>query len=163
MKKITLTFSTLQFIMLLKLIYLGNWMANAFRVGEDVREDYVALEQLVYTLAQEAGFTSYVYPHDSCKKLHTTEEFLTDTGVDAVRAEYDEDVFWDELIQRLAKRDIEESVGVDTVKNMKDEEYQKHIKPYLDRWTAEVNRFGIERLRISHTAPPTYTKHGQFN
>lgn len=134
---------------LLKTVYLGSTMANSFRGGEKNRSHYADIEQWIYKTAKNSGFEEYVYLHEDCGNLHLSAKFFEDTGTERVRIDYDEDVFWDELIHRLAQRDMEEAYGVETVRAMSQEEFTDREQPYLEKWAVEMERYGVTRLSLT--------------
>jgi hypothetical protein len=62
---------------------------------------------------------------------------------------YDENAFWDFLAERLAERDLLQARGHDAVHEMGDKDYDEALKPCLDKWWAELDEHGLDRL----TAP----------
>lgn len=103
-----LELSTEQYKKLVELVYLGGWLANSFRTDDRI-EDLAEVEHLIYSKAEDFQAedlflekSNYGYVdvnQDLEKKLHNLIE------------EYDEDSFWAELAERLAKRDLLRKLG----------------------------------------------------
>ncbi len=119
---------------LARLVRLGNWVANAQRAGstDDPRlAEYDALEQ--HLLAQSP--------------LSIADE----VAVGEIIADYDDEVFWDELCERLGHRDFHRRYSPEEIIAMGEQErftrFQECVLPYEH----EVEDFGIERLERMQT------------
>jgi hypothetical protein len=62
--------------------------------------------------------------------------------------EYNDDYFWEELVYKLARRDLLRKIGKNNFKNMSIEEKIKVEEPYVDKYGNEINKNGIENLEI---------------
>ncbi len=148
--------SKAQFLTLLKLVYLGNWMANAHRDGsaEDPHEpEYEAGEDFVFSLAKQFGLDEYVDDEERRRgKFYPTRKFEEETDVHLLHEEYDEATFWDELINRLGERDFARRYSQSEIRKMGREERFKKLHDCIDPWADEIDRKGIERL--GKTEPP---------
>jgi len=141
-----------QFKALLKLVYLGNWLANANRDGspENPRlKEYEAIENYIFSFAKEFGFGEYVDDEEAGKsKFYPTRMFEEETDIQKLIEEYDEETFWDELIDRLGDRDFFRHYSKDEIKKMTQEERFEKLYEFIDKWADEINERGIERLKI---------------
>jgi hypothetical protein len=61
--------------------------------------------------------------------------------------EYDDEAFWDGLIDRLADRDFSEAYG-NSVKRMDQNERFERLSAFVDKYEAEVEEHGVDRLRV---------------
>lgn len=145
-------FTKEQFEALLKLVYLGNWLANANRDGsaEDPhKEEYEKLEDYIFSYAKQFGFGQYVENEEAEKgKFYPTRIFEEKTDIQELIDEYDEETFWDELIDRLGERDFERHYSKDEIQKMTQEERFNKLYEFIDKWEEEINENGIERLEI---------------
>ena len=91
-----------QYETLAKTVYLGNWMANAHRTGQEgdpIKKEYEEITNYIFSLASEFGFSKN-FEHDlEYDKSDKTE-------INKLQEEYDENTFWDELSDRLGERDF---------------------------------------------------------
>ena len=136
--------------MLAKAVYLGNWVANANRDGskhDPHLTEYQEIADFVFSLAPQFGFSEH-FEHDLeydeiWRKNHDSLSALS-----AIHDEYDEESFWEELVERLGNRDFHKKYTRDQIKKM--DEYERDEKRYdcLDFWDNEFTGHGIERLRI---------------
>lgn len=151
-EKINIEFSKKQFVALLKAVYLGNWMANANRDGsvEDPhKEEYEMIEDYIFSFAKQFGFDEYVDDEDAKEgKFFPTRKFEEETDAHELHEEYDEETFWDELIDRLGDRDFHKHFSKEGVLKMSQEERFEKLYEFIDKWADEIDENGIERLEI---------------
>lgn len=151
--KQTITLTPKQFKALLKAVYLGNWVANAYRDGspEDPHiQDYENIEDYIFSLAPQYGLDKYMNHEASDEdKYYPTSTFEEITDVHKLHEEYDEETFWDELAEHLGRRDFFEKYSKEEIKKMSKEEYFSKISECIDSYHEEFETFGIERIRIN--------------
>ena len=136
-----------QFKNLIKLIYLGNWMINAFRT-EDIVKEFEDLEGYIYSFAKEAGLDKYAIYDKESKKYYPTSAL--EEEVDQYIDEYKDETFWEELIYRLGGRDFVEKYGVEAIKKMTWEERIKKEHPFIEKYADEFEKNGIANLVIKN-------------
>lgn len=147
-------FTREQFEALLKLVYLGNWVANANRDGSPEnprKEEYEKLENYIFSFAKQFGFGEYVDDEEVGKgNFYPTRTFEEETDVRKFIEEYDEETFWDEIIDRLGERDFYQHYSEDEIQKMSQEERFKKLYEFIDKWAEEINENGIERMRVKN-------------
>jgi len=151
-KQIEIGFTKKQFEILLKLVYLGNWMANANRVGtpnDPMKKEYEEIERYIFSFAKKFGLDEYVDDEDAEKgEFYPARKFEEETDVYELHNEYDEVTFWDELVERLGDRDFFRHYSKKEIRKMEREERFEKIYEFIDKWAEEINKYGIERLEI---------------
>ena len=145
-------FTKEQFLALMKVVYLGNWMANANRNGsseDPCIEEYEKMEDYIFSLAPQFGFDKYVghEPTDG-DKYFPTRSFEEETDVDKLHHEYDEGNFWDELAGRLGERDFYNKYSKKDWEKMKQDERFFKLQECIVEWEEESENFGLERLEV---------------
>jgi len=140
---------------LLALAYLGEWMANAYHKD---RKRFLLdkTQQLVYGLAADNGCGDWIARDPKEKLLVPTAAM--DKALASFIDLYDENVFWDQLADRLAERDLTRERGHDAVHEMKDVAYDEALAPHLERWWDEIDQNGIDRLGTAEPAERNYKK-----
>jgi len=142
-----------QFRALLRLVYLGNWLVNANRDGStnDPRlEEYETIEHYVFSFAKRFGFGEYVDDEEAEKgKFYPTRLFEEEIDIQKLIEEYDEEIFWDELIDRLGDRDFYRHYSKNEILKMTQEERFEKLYEFIDKWVDEINENGIERLKTN--------------
>lgn len=139
-------FTKEQFENLMKLVYLGNWMANANRT-DDTRKKYEDLEGYVFSFAKDFGLEKYVDDEEADKgKFFPTRFFEEETDVDEIRGEYDDESFWSELPNRLGERDFFRKYSKDEREKMTRDERFLKMQECIIKWEDELEDNGIEKL-----------------
>jgi hypothetical protein len=122
---------------LLRLVYLGNWLANSQRIGST--EDPLIAE---FDELQRKLFTAASVPERAVE-----DDALVERAIE----EYRDEVFWDELVDRLAHRDFERLWGLcpdhDELSHDMEAEYEK----IQMRYEMELEESGIDRLELLRT------------
>jgi len=140
-----ITLTKEQYEKLMELVYLGNWMANSYR-GDERIEDYDRAAEHILSFAPSAGhqdrveFDEFEGRYFPSRKLDEDLKPLVD--------DYDDDVFWNVLIDRLAERDLVRAQGEEAVDKMDWEEYSRNLEPYLKKYEKEIDESGVEHLEI---------------
>jgi len=129
---------------LVELAYLGEWVVNS-RHGVDFQDDE-AVEALQGLLALASSLTSGIE-----RDVETGQYYLEQEWSDAVQdrylADYDDHVFWDELVERLAERDLARNRDVEAEEIDRDEDIAE-LKPLEKYYYDELERNGLDRLGI---------------
>ena len=142
-----INFTKNQYEDLVKLVYLGAWMINAHRTDDAVNR-YEDVEQYILSFHRDFGMEKYIGYDEELNKYFPTGEFEDDTDVDEYKEEYNNDTFWDELIHRLARRDLIREYGETGVFTMSLEEIMEKEQPFIDKYEEEFGINGIENLEI---------------
>ena len=130
---------------LVKLVYLGNRMANDWRT-EDVLEEYDEVESLVLTAAQKHGLGDLVeFEEDSGKALPSGE---LEEKMAEITDLYNDNTFWDQLIYRMADRDYVRKHGEDSLEELYTEQGIERERPLVERYEKEFNEHGLDRLEV---------------
>jgi hypothetical protein len=140
-----------QYENLIKLVYLGNWMINAIRSGAEGDErigKYDNIAQYIYSFAKDAGLEKYIEFDKEFNQFFSTREFEEDTDINQYIEEYDDELLWDELINRLARRDFIKEYGEETIKKMDWRERIEKEHPFIEKYAKEFEKHGIENLEI---------------
>lgn len=102
----TIELTPAQYETLLKLVYLGEWMTNGVRIEEERDEQIHQAAQHFYSYADEAGASELIRYDKEYRQYIPTRALDENNDVERFRDEYDEEVFWDELIEKLSMRDF---------------------------------------------------------
>jgi len=140
--EITLTCE--QYKNLLLMIYLGNWMINAIKVHPD--ENFREVASYIYSFADSFGVKGLIDPKPLKGKYFPTQAFddLTEPYIE----EYDNEIFWEELADRLAERDLVREYGKKAIKKMSVEERFGKRSKLADHYEEEFEKHGLDRITI---------------
>jgi hypothetical protein len=141
-----------QFLALLKVVYLGNWMANANRDGSRMdphEKKYEEIENYIFSFAKQFDFNEYVDDEDAKKgKFFPTRLFEEGTDVGELMEEYNEENFWDELIHRLGERDFSRRHSAAEIKAMTRAERFEKLDACINAWADEIDKNGMENMWV---------------
>ncbi|MGG0645272.1 hypothetical protein ABE021_15210 [Sporosarcina gallistercoris] len=99
-----INFTKKQYKQLLDLVYLGEWTANSSKDSDERYTEYDALFEYVCSFAKDFGVENLV-PFDKGLDAHfPTQEY--EQQLQPIIDDNDNEVFWQELSSRLAKRDL---------------------------------------------------------
>jgi len=130
---------------LVKLVYLGNRMANDWRT-EDVLEEYDEVESLVLDAAHKNGLDDYMeYEEDTGKAVPSGE---LEEKMAEIADFYNDNTFWDQLIYRMADRDYVRKFGEDSLDELYTEQGMERERPLVERYEKEFNEHGLDRLEV---------------
>lgn len=152
-------FSKEQFLALLKIVYLGNWVANAQRgdVPTNPRlKVYESIENYIFSYAKSFGLAEYVDDELAENgQYFPTRMFEESQDIFELIDEYDDNTFWDELVERLADRDFEKHYTESEIQKMTNGERMNKLYTFIDKWAEEIYQNSLDNLDL------TKTKHGK--
>ncbi|MBU0721943.1 hypothetical protein KKA93_00595 [Patescibacteria group bacterium] len=144
-----INFTKKQFLSLMKLAYLGNWLANASRLQDEQIKEYEEAEDYIFSFAKEFGYDRYVdhEPKDG-DRYFPTRYFEEETDVEILQEDYDNETFWQEASDRFGERDFFEKYGEEAIEKMdRKERFIKRME-CEEKYEKEFEEKGIERLEI---------------
>jgi hypothetical protein len=99
------SFTAKEYRQLLELTHLGMWVVTGYQ-GEDTAaaKRYYALDQRLMQLARELGGADLVEERND-GTLQPAPKLADDERIKELQNEFQNDVFWHELVTRLADRD----------------------------------------------------------
>jgi len=134
-----------EFRKLIELAYLGEWLINAHHDTEYQDDGASAVVQRLLASHALEGVG---------KDDETGEFFMRDEWVeelyDKYILDYDDHVFWDELTERLAQRDLARRRGVPMDQVNRDDDLLE-LRPLEEVYRQELEDNGVERLDIRET------------
>ena len=146
--KVEIKLTNEQYKALMQLVYLGNWMANAIRIDDKIKE-FEEMEQYIFSFAnaKEADLKKYV-EYDKQLKKHFPTNFFEEEMHERYIDDYEDEFFWDELTYTLGKRDFFKKFQEEKIRNMSKEEIFIKIDEFNDKYEKEFEENGIEQLFI---------------
>ncbi|MBC7349732.1 MAG: hypothetical protein H5U05_07145 [Candidatus Aminicenantes bacterium] len=129
-----------QYEKLLELVYLGNWMVNAYRT-DDYLEEYSEVVSNIFSQAEAAGLEGKAVKDETEGKYLPSYDF--EESMQDFIGDYDGFCFWEELINRLAERDALKEFGSTPLDKIDLEEFLKKKSAYLRKYEQEVEENGI--------------------
>ena len=134
-----------QYETLLRLVYLGNAVANDYR-SDDIDAETDDLESLIFSKAHDAGLGKYAEFDEGEGRTYPTQaaEEAWNPDLD----DYRNDVFWDELEYRLADRDLAARYGEGYDKTMDMAEIERLENEIVEKYYQEFAKNGVKNLMI---------------
>lgn len=135
-----------QYRALLILAHIGEWVINADRREGVVRQEFVDVLTHLCAQAERFGAQAWVERNPDDGKMIPSLD-LERVAMPFLE-EYDNNTFWDELIMRLAERDVIRQIGADRFALMDEEERAALLEPERERYHAEFMTNGIDNITI---------------
>ncbi len=136
---------------LLDMLYITHSVLHGYHV--DTREEtqkYWDLEQKLYSFTKGFDAEDLVSYDNKYEEYMPTRKFDDETPATKFLNEYDNEVFWDELIENLAKRDLIDKHGPEILQRvLTDEAVFNELRSYKIKYSEEFEKNGIKNLRLS--------------
>jgi len=158
-KKVCLEIDKKEYKTLLQVLEMADWILNAHSQEEDKKnKPFTDLEQKVFALAQDAGWGKLVEFSKEHKQFLPTAAYEETCSVMPLIEEFENETFWDELIDRLAERDVVGELGEKAFLALPPEQRMEKIDEVRERYTAEMEKHGVDRLGILESKAPAKRK-----
>lgn len=135
-----------EFAALLKLAAIGEAVTNDWTDPSSLTPAQQQANDALFALcarAAESG-NAALAEQDETGEWGPSQQLIASTK--EVLQRYDNDVFWDELVARLAHRDLTAEYGQATIDAMPDAYFRQAELPLTDYYWREVRTHGIDRL-----------------
>jgi hypothetical protein len=134
-----------QYEKLLELVYLGNWLINAYRT-DDYLEDYADIVSLVFSQVEKAGLEDKAVKDELGDRYLPSFDF--EESLHDYISEYDSCCFWEELINRLAEREALKEFGSLPLDKIDLNEFLEKKNKYLRVYEQEVEESGLKNFEL---------------
>lgn len=142
-----INFTNKQFRTLMELVYMGNWMVNAPRTER--LEEYEAIESLIFSHAKDFGLEEHVDDEEADQgHFYPTAAFEMNSAMRQYMDEYDDDNFWEELIDRLALEEFLRRHSKEEIETMSDEERRKELYALEAILAKDFEENGLDNVRF---------------
>ena len=145
------SFTAKEYRQLLELVHLGMWTVTGYQ-GEDTAaaKRYYALDQRLMEMATDLGCADLVEERED-GTLQPAPKLAEDDRVRDLQSEFQNDVFWHELVARLADRDFAgdsakrtmDTPGVEPPPSRDDQ-----LKKIEDRYWAEFEKNDLAHVVV---------------
>lgn len=140
-----INFTKKQFRTLLDMVYIADFTINGIRLPDEEIKEYRELAQYIYSFAKDMACENLVEFDREYKQYFETRE-LEDGPVGEFIEEYDSYVFWEELVSRLAKRDVEKSISKS--RDIGNDEFLNLLWAKEEVYNDEFHKNGLDNLRV---------------
>jgi len=146
-----INFTKKQYRDLIKLAYLGNWYANAIRVGNKQEPNikrYHGMEQYIFSYTDKFDSSDLVEWMEEYSEYFPTRKLEDDPEIVRIMEEFDEENFWDSLHSKLYARDFLRQYPPAIIRKMSFRERITKEEPYSQKWYDELEKNGLNRFEI---------------
>ncbi len=139
-------FSKEQYLDLMKLVYLGNYVVNTAMGNEEDIENFNKIEDFIFSKAKDAGLERFVedIEEDNEKTIYASEEL--EGEVEEIIEAFEENIFWQDLVDLLTKRDVESKYSEDELAAMDMEKIMDIESEIFEKYADEFDKNGINNL-----------------
>lgn len=135
-----------EFSVLLDLVYAGNLLINGMRSKEERVQPYADMEQTIFKMAESFGIEDVVAYDEEFEEYMPTHTYENSEFTELIDA-YEDNVFWEELTLRMARRDAL-SILTDEDPEMPKSELNKLQLRLEDEYEQEFSENGIYHLKV---------------
>ncbi len=138
-----------EYLTLLEIVELAMWVLFAFKnLKEPGLEKYQKLEQKIFSYAKKMGYDHFITFDKKYHKYFWTQTYEEQTPCYEYIDEFENEVFWDELIERLVQRDLVNQEGIESLRKMSIEERFQKEEPIRQKYIDEFTANGFAQIQI---------------
>lgn len=133
-----------------EMLHLAFWAAswNRKSTAEPQLARYDALLQKMLEKAKNAGHADKLVWNEERKGLAIREDVQEKSFFTECYDEFRAESFWEEILLRMAERDLITDIGSSAFLKLSDEEKRVRLEPIEKRYWAEFEKNGVERLHL---------------
>ena len=147
--KMQIDFSKEEYSTFLEILEIAHWVLFAHRTNEpEDSKRYQDFEQKIFSYADVMGFDDLIKYNEEFERYFPTREHDENSPARPFIDEFENETFWSELIERLAERDMLQTLGDKKILKMTREERFKAHYGFEEKYGKEFEEHGIERLDI---------------
>jgi hypothetical protein len=144
-----INFTKKEYRSLVELLEMASWITSSHKIDTDsFPEKYVDLTQKMYSFYKEMGCSDIIEKSKVGDEFYPTRDFEEDSVVRQFIDEFEEDTFWAELVSRLSERDVLDKHNIESLSELETSERIEALFLEDEKWDAEFNQFGINRLGV---------------
>jgi hypothetical protein len=134
---------------LIDMLYIADWVLTSYKSeeGPEIKR-YQDVMQKFYALAKDMNMENLIKFDKELNTYCETQEFNDTSDCQQFIDEYDNDSFWERLIEQLTTRDLEEeSIGTETGAQDR-EKYSERYAAIEMKYISEFEENGLDILAI---------------
>ena len=135
---------------LAEMVSLAAWVAswNQREGADDAFTDYEDLEGKILEKAAHAGFGDLIEFDEEQQRYRFTSEQQERSFFQECYDEFRNESFWEELVIRLADRDLIRRIGLKAWRKLTEEERRDRTADLEKRYWDEFTRSGVDNLHV---------------
>ena len=139
-----------EYRLLLNMLQMADWILHAHVVNPP-DDEYTALIQKFMALAKDYECDDLVNYDEKQKRYEPTNEYFFSDEIHGPMDEHDDGVFWDILVDRLARRDLMQEIGLKEYAKLDRLERSRRLLKALEKYNDEFSTHGLKRLELPKT------------
>jgi len=149
-----INFTKKEYKVLLEMITLADWILHATKVEKDPRtEKHRELGEKIYSYAAEMGYGHLIEYSKTLGSHFPSRQFEENSSVRTFIEEYENNTFWEDLVERLADRDLLREFGEEKLSAMSRDEMMIRTMRLEEKYNAEFVANGLDNLVIERKLP----------
>jgi hypothetical protein len=137
-----------EYRLLVDMLYLSDWIMHSHCIGDEQRHhEYEKLRKSILSHYKEMGaedIIEYSKENDAYYETRDYDDYIHEKFINA----YNEEIFWEGLIDKLIMRDLIKEIGVEKYNTMEEMERFKKISEVEERYANEFTSHGLENVKI---------------
>jgi hypothetical protein len=145
---------------LLEVLEITDWILHAHKTDQpEESSSFRELEQKIFALAKDFGYGHLIEYDPELQRFFTTKEFEdTSRGMEFIE-DFENDSFWEDLIERLVERDLIREMGEKKYLSLDPLDRVKEEEPFWEKYGDEFEALGVDRLEIVPERPLSSNLH----
>lgn len=145
-----INFTNDEYTTLLEVLYLADWVLNSYDIEKSPSKiSYFDLEQKILSLSDKFEQKELV-EFDEKYNEYIPSKIIEDGPVLDFIESYNEESFWEELIDRLSKRDLLKNYTESEIQGMEESAVLSEIEKYASVYAKEFEANGLMNIEISN-------------
>ncbi len=136
-----------QYALLIKMLYLGDLMINSHELPDDRSNEIDEVFNYILSFAKEFGMEDMISEYEG--KLFPSGKIDQDELVQESIESYDDEVFWDELIDRMAGKEILNKYTEKEIINVEWLGIEDEKEKIREKYFNEFKKNGLSTLEIN--------------
>jgi len=134
---------------LLDILFIADWVLHSHKIGRPAEtEEYRSLIQKLYSYAKDIGYEDFIEYSSNMEGYSPTGEYEETNDSMEFIEEFENDSFWEELVERLILRDLIQQEGEDNLSNMEIKEIFEKEEPFRKKYYDEFEENGLKNISI---------------
>jgi len=137
-----------EYRVLLDMLTIADWIMHAHAIGKEEHHlEHEALKDKLLSYYKEMGAEDRIESSQELDGYYETndyEEYVQDKFIQP----YEDEFFWDELIDRLGERDAINTVGIEQFSKMDFVERMRKLDEMKERYANEFEEQGLDNLQL---------------
>lgn len=127
-------------------VWIASW--NQREGAEEAFSEYENLEHKILEKAAHAGFGDLIEFDDEQQRYRLSEDYQERSFFQECYDEFRNESFWEELVIRLADRDLIRRIGLKAWRKLSEEERRQRTSDLEKRYWDEFTRSGVDNLHV---------------